>query len=49
MARKPPEYPKPKKGQRVICLACNKGKVLGPRGVIRNCKACKGNGYIIAK
>lgn len=49
MAKKPPEYPKPKKGQQVTCLACKDGKVMGARGVIKDCKACTGNGYIIAK
>jgi hypothetical protein len=41
-------YPKPKKGAKVTCLACNNGKVFA-RGGVRNCTACKGKGEIIAK
>lgn len=49
MAKDAKQYPKPKKGERVKCLGCKDGKVMGPRGVIRNCKSCKGNGFIVAK
>lgn len=46
---KQPEYPKPKRGERVKCLGCKDGKVMVARGVIRDCKPCKGQGFIVAK
>jgi DnaJ-class molecular chaperone len=42
-------YPRPKRNEEVKCLACNKGKVMGPCGVIKDCKACHGKGTITAK
>lgn len=46
------EYPKPKKGERVKCLACNgTGKVvflLGSKRVKRSCYGCNGAGYHVA-
>jgi hypothetical protein len=39
-------YPKPKKGDKIKCLACKNGKVLGPDGKPKNCDGCKGKGEI---
>jgi hypothetical protein len=42
-----PDYPHPKKGERVKCLACNNGLVYGKNGP-KACTACKGQGFITA-
>jgi hypothetical protein len=47
--RKQPEYPRPKRGERVKCSGCTNGKVMKADRTLRDCTACEGTGFIVAR
>ena len=48
-APKTSKYPKPKKNEKVKCLGCTNGLVLGVNGKAKTCRGCDGEGFIVAK